>query len=251
MDKKINIKIRAASSALLEELLLDVESEQERQALIKAWAALDGLDGEKNFPIKPSQELELIFRNCNHGLVVDEQIADDELELLAAAGTNVTPATPDAPSPHGDSGDYPTKEKPQKNDLTECSADDTLMKFSNEKDRPEYEKKENLIDQVGNDVQRGTDGDIFYFSGIDCAENIIDFIPGEDIIQFGVNVVLETMFISVNDIGDIVINFPDATFTLVGVKGDAWELNSDMSVEAMTHKILDLCWIDFSSNEAF
>lgn len=248
MDKKINKKKQDISSPLLEELLQGVKDNQERQTLIKAWVALDELDEEKIFPPKTSRELELIFRSTNHCLGVDEQIADDELELLAAAGTNLTSAPPDVPSLHGTREDYSTKENSKKNSLFECNADDTLLEYSSEDDWPKSDEDENVIDHVENVTQNDTDGDTFYFSEVDCVEDIVDFIPRKDIIQFGENVALETMFISVNNIGDIVINFPNATFTLIGVKGNTWGLNSHMDVESMTHKILDLCWINFISN---
>ena len=97
----------------LEELLRDVSDEKEKARLTKAWQALGGLSGQLSGETcatpKPSRELEMIFTKNPNGSRVDEEMTDDELEMLAAAGQitdAVTSGTPGVKLTGGAGNDY-------------------------------------------------------------------------------------------------------------------------------------------------
>ena len=72
-------------SESLEELLKGVSDDVERDRLTRAWNALGGLVCGQDVAPRPSSELDALFRG------IDEQLSDNELEMLAAAGTQAGP----------------------------------------------------------------------------------------------------------------------------------------------------------------
>ena len=233
---------------LLEEVLQGVEDEKERLRLTKAWSALSGLTTEPCVAPKPSRDLEMIFKKGMGGQALDELMSDDELEMLAAAGTKYSAATGEAGipvSPPGCIVESGRKNGPCHDDI--AHGHDSRVAFD-ESRFDDVTVKDEDTDPDPVLLTAGAGSDVFYFSSFEGAETIPDFTPGEDSLQFGEGLAPDAMFISLDGAGDIVINFPGSTLTLHGVKGHDWGLHSDMmTMEQMTGVFLKLGWTDFIS----
>ena len=193
------------SSDQLDDLLQDVADEREKSLLSKAWHALSGVAGEKCGIPEPSKELEMIFKKSLSRSHVDEELSDDELEMLAAAGTQGDTLTGDAGMDFlvGGSGDDVIAGMGGDDILVGNSGDDTMsggegcdfilggsgddvMDGGAGDDRMSGGTgNDTLIGGTGNDVMAGgSGGDVFVFDANSGNDTITDFNPAEDSLQF-------------------------------------------------------------------
>lgn len=204
----------AACGESLAELLQDVTDAQERERLTKAWHALGGLSDVQCRTPKPSRELENIFRGVN------EEMADDELEMLAAAGIPGQQYTGDDNPNYfpGTVGDD-TVEGEGGNDILRGNAGDDIIDGGAGNDRLYGDAgNDRIIGGEGNDILiGGTGGDVFVFDGSSGDDTIADFNPLEDSLEFnGVDPSdITTRFDE--STGNTIITFGENSITIAGV----------------------------------
>jgi len=205
----------------LEDLLADVSDAQEKKRLIKAWQALGGLSGADCGVPKPSRELENIFREGG----VDDQLSDDELHSIAAAGTpGMTWAGDDQGNIfYGEEGDDLIEGNGGNDFLFGHGGADSIDGGSGNDYIVAGSGDDTLVGGEGDDtLVGGAGGDVFIFDSNSGNDTIADFNPLEDRLQFeGVD---QSEITTVFEDGNTIISFGDTTITLVGVN-----LNQDDS----------------------
>ena len=176
----------------LQALLADVADERERARLAKAWQALGPLAEEKCTPPAPGQALERIFAGNN------EEMSDDELHLLAAAGIMQGTADNDT--------------------LTGSNTADFIEGLGGD-DQIDGGEGDDWIDGgQGNDTLTGGEGsDTFHFTLNDGDNVITDFTPGEDALHLTWDDPDARGKISYED-GNTIITYPGGSITIEGVK---------------------------------
>jgi len=216
----------------LNELLGDVTDEKEKGFLSKAWSALGELSGQKCAAPKPSKELENIFRGGH----VDEQMPDDELEMLAAAGAQGDTITGGAGTDYlaggygddviegeggndilaGNAGDD-VMDGGAGNDFMLGGAGDDHMAGGDGNDRMSGgDGNDTLIGGSGDDTMAGgSGGDVFVFDANSGNDTITDFNPEEDSLQFeGID---QNEVSMVFENGNTIVTFGETTITVLGV----------------------------------
>ena len=177
----------------LQALLADVSDEKERARLIKAWQALAPLAGKSCAPPAPSRELERIF--AGNG----EEMTDDELHLLAAAGFM-----------HGT----------ENNDtLTGSHAQDFIEGLGGD-DQIDGDYGDDWIDGgEGNDTLTGGEGsDTFHFTLNDGDNVITDFDPENDVLHLTWDPEARGKISYDKATGNTIITYPGGSITVEGVR---------------------------------
>lgn len=165
----------------LEELLADVTDEQEREKLTRAWHAFGGLSDKEYSPPEPSAELERVFRGVN------EEMSDEELGMLAAAGTPGQPIIGDDNANYLlGTGEGEEIEGRGGNDIIFGNAGDDTIDGGTGDDRISGGLgNDRITGGEGNDIMSGgAGGDVFVFDNNGGHDTITDFNPLEDRFDF-------------------------------------------------------------------
>lgn len=222
----------------LEELLRGVADPEERDALIRAWNALEGQHSVEEVPI-PSKELARVF--CGES----DQLSDDDLGMVAAAGIesgnlgnsllkgtdgkdvlfgdyNEFDGEPDSgvggeDTLYGEGGDDYLFGQ-HGNDLLDGGAGDDKMYGGADDDTLHGgDGNDTLIGGADNDMLVGGAGsDVFVFGENDGTDRVADFDPDNDTLRFEWDD-LEAMTVSVRD-GNTVIAYGETRITLENVQ---------------------------------
>lgn len=232
----------------LAELLKSVEKPSEAEALQKAWKAMAPLAGVETAAPVPCPELDNIFRG-------GEAMDDDDLNMLAAAGTGMTPAngtdnvfvgTDNSDSCKGTTGNDTMYGLKGNDTLLGGDGDDCLVGGEGHDSLVGGDGDDMLLGGEGDDVLVGGKGDdtlaggsgfneLAGGSGNDCfvfgaeeqaVTTINDFMPGRDrIILNGVRS-MDDFKVEVH--GDVtVVEFGATTIIIEGVEistEDIWSM---------------------------
>lgn len=237
MTHSFNDKKRSASDdESLNELLKDVTDEKEKERLAKAWHALGGMGMTSCPPLPLSKELEMAMKNDSEFRGLDEEMTNDELEMLAAAGTPGDTLRGGAGTDYlaGGTGDDLIEGEGGNDLLFGMDGDDTISGgegmdriFGGEGNDVLNggDGNDQLIGGLGHDVLTGgagndllvggTGGDVFVFDGSSGNDTITDFNPLEDSLQFEGIGDEQPSYVFEN--GNTIVTYGDTTITLLGV----------------------------------
>jgi Ca2+-binding RTX toxin-like protein len=176
----------------LQALLADVADEKERSRLTKAWQALGVLARGSCAPPEPGRALKRVFTGR------DEEMSDDELHLLAAAGIM-----------HGTAND---------DTLNGGHAQDFIEGLGGD-DQIDGSGGDDWIDGgEGDDTLTGGEGsDTFHFTLNDGDNVITDFDPDKDVLRLTWDDPEARGKVSYED-GNTIITYPGGSITIEGAE---------------------------------
>jgi len=198
-------------------LLADVADDKEKQRLTKAWRTLSGLALEKCVVPEPSKELEAVFR----GSCVDAEMSDDELDMLAAAGTQGDILVGDATNEYlaGGAGNDSIEGGGGNDSMFGNDGSDTLYGGTGDDILTGGTGNDDMHGGESNDTLTGGAGhDIFVFRVDDGHDTITDFNVQEDRLRL-IGAERNDIDVSVSN-GNTTITYGQTVITLEGVEMD-------------------------------